>query len=52
MEAKLGGIISETLMRVFRIAEERDVSTEEAASSLAEEKLLEEREATPIHAST
>jgi leucine dehydrogenase len=51
MEAKLGGI-GETLMRVFRIAEERDVSTEEAASSLAEEKLLEEREATPIHAST
>ena len=45
MEAKLRGI-GETAMRIFRTAEERGVSTEEAASSLAEEKLLEEARAT------
>jgi leucine dehydrogenase len=48
MEAKLRGI-GETAMRIFRTAEERGVSTEEAASSLAEEKLLEEARATSPH---
>jgi hypothetical protein len=48
MEAKLRGI-GETAMRIFRTAEERRVSTEEAASSLAEEKLLEEAGATSTH---
>jgi leucine dehydrogenase len=48
MEASLRGI-DETAMRIFRIAEERDVSTEKAASALAEEKLLEEGGTTPIH---
>jgi len=38
-------------MRIFRNAEERGVSTEEAASSLAEEKLLKKGSATPIHRS-
>jgi hypothetical protein len=41
--------IGETAMRIFRTAEERRVSTEEAASSLAEEKLLEEAGATSTH---
>jgi leucine dehydrogenase len=43
------GAIGETLVRIFRMARERDVSTEEAASSLAEEKLLEEVRGAPIH---
>jgi leucine dehydrogenase len=48
MEASLGGI-GETSMQVFGMAEERNLSTEEAASSLAEEKLLEEGGPIPIH---
>jgi leucine dehydrogenase len=48
LETSLGAI-GDTLIRVFRIAQERDITTEEAASSLAEEKLLEEERATPIH---
>jgi leucine dehydrogenase len=50
MEASLSGI-GETLRWIVRIAEERDLSTEEAASSLAEEKLLEEGRTIPIHPS-
>jgi hypothetical protein len=38
-------------MRIFRNAEKRGVSTKEAASSLADEKLLEKGSATPIHRS-
>ena len=48
MEASLRRI-GQTLMRIFRVAEEQDVSTEEAASSLAEDELLEEERVTPIH---